>query len=291
MDMLEKMNQAVDYIEDHLMENISEKELAKIHLSSGYHFKRMFTFLAGVSVSEYIRRRRLSLAALELQKNNLRVIDIAVKYGYTSADSFTRAFFQQHGILPSKVRQQDTSIVTYPRIAFHFTIQGGEAMNVRIVEKEHFKIVGTMKRVSIVFEGVNPEIAAMAEQLTEKDYETLKGFSTIEPYGIINASTNFSEGRMEEQGELDHYIGVVAPIETETKYDELTVESGTWAVFEAIGSFPEALQDVWGRIYSEWFPTSGYEAIDGPEILWTESADTENPNVKSEIWISVEQKK
>lgn len=164
-------------------------------------------------------------------------------------------------------------------------------MNVRIVEKEHFKIVGTMKRVSLVFEGVNPEIAAMAEQLTEEDYETLKGFSTIEPYGIINASTNFSEGRMEEQGELDHYIDVVAPIETETKYDELTVEAGTWAVFEAIGSFPEALQDVWGRIYSEWFPTSGYEAIDGPEILWTESADIENPNVKSEIWIPVKLKK
>lgn len=291
MDMLDKMNQAIEYIENHLMEEISEKELAAIHLSSDYHFKRMFTFLAGVSVSEYIRRRRLSLAALELQKTDLRVIDIAVKYGYSSPDSFSRAFQYQHGTLPSKIKNQEVSIVTYPRIAFHLTIQGGEAMNVRIVEKDRFKIIGTMKRVSLVFEGVNPEIAAMAENLTPEDYKELKALSSMEPQGIINASTNFSEGRMEEQGKLDHYIGVVAPVETETSYDELVVNEGTWAVFEAVGTFPNALQDVWGRIYSEWFPTSGYEAVNGPEILWNEDIDTTKSTVKSEIWIPVKLKK
>lgn len=290
MDMLERMNQAIEYIEAHLTETIEEADLANIHLSSDYHFKRMFTFLAGVSVSEYVRRRRLSLAAFELQESELRVLDIAIKYGYSSADSFSRAFHSQHGILPSEAREKNVAFVTYPRIAFHLTIQGGEAMKVRIVEKERFKIVGVMKRVSIVFEGVNPEIARMANLLTEKDFETLKELSTIEPQGIINASTNFSEGRMDETGKLDHYIGVVAPAETETSFNELIVDAGTWAVFEAVGSFPEALQDVWGRIYSEWFPTSGYEAVEGPEILWNESTETESKNVKSEIWIPVKKK-
>lgn len=290
MEMFERMNRAIEYIEAHMTDSINEKELARIHLSSEYHFKRMFAFLAGVSLSDYIRRRRLSLAALELKESNLRIVDIAVKYGYTSADSFSRAFHTHHGILPSSARNEHKAVVTYPRISFHLTIQGGEAMKVRIVEKESFKIVGVMKRVPIVFEGVNPDIANMHKLLTEEDYEELEKLSTIEPYGIINASTNFSEGRMEEQGKLDHYIGVLAPLQTKTSFDELTVSAGTWAVFEAVGSFPEALQDVWGRIYSEWFPTSGYEAVEGPEILWNESEAIDDPNYRSEIWIPVKKK-
>ncbi len=163
-------------------------------------------------------------------------------------------------------------------------------MKYRIVEKGPFKLVGFKKRVPIVFAGVNPEIAKMTELLTPKVVEALKAFSNFEPSGIVSASTNFSEGRMEEKGELDHYIGVATLSDETAEFDVLEIEASAWAVFESIGPFPETLQNVWGRIYSEWFPSSGYEAVEGPEILWNESPDTANPQYRSEIWIPVKKK-
>lgn len=163
-------------------------------------------------------------------------------------------------------------------------------MNYKIVEKQSFKIVGFKKRVSMVFKGINPEIADMTSLLTPEIIKQLKSISNVEPLGIISASTNFSEERMEGKGELDHYIGVASNSDDTASFDVLNVNSGTWAVFEAIGPFPETLQDVWGRIYSEWFPSSGYETVIGPEILWNENPDTGNPKYKSQIWIPVRKK-
>ena len=290
MDSLSHLNQALAYIEEHITEEIDYRKVAAIACCSEYHFKRMFSFLSGVSLSEYIRRRRLTLAALDLKDANLKIIDVAVKYGYTSADSFSRAFQSVHGILPSEARREHTQLKAYPRMTFQLSIKGGCEMNYRIVEKGPFKIAGFKKRVPIVFEGVNPEIAAMTERLTPETVKQLKSLSNIEPTGIIHASTNFSEGRMEEKGELDHYIGVATSSDETAGYDVLKVKAGTWAVFESIGPFPETLQNVWGRIYAEWFPSSGYEAAPGPEILWNESPDTENPKYRSEIWIPVKKK-
>ncbi len=287
MDLLSSMNNALTYIESHLTEKIDFKELSKIALCSEYHFKRMFSFLSGISLSEYIRRRRLTLAALELKDSNLRIIDIAMKYEYGSADSFSRAFYSVHGILPSEARNESAQIKAFPRMTFQLSIQGGCEMNYRIIEKEPFRLVGYKKRVPIVFSGVNPEITKMYELLTPEVIVQLKNLSTIEPAGIISASTNFSEGRMEEKGELDHYIGVATTSSDVGDFDELEVESNTWAVFESIGPFPETLQNIWGRIYSEWFPSSGYESVNGPEILWNESKDIHNPKYRSEIWIPV----
>jgi AraC family transcriptional regulator len=169
-------------------------------------------------------------------------------------------------------------------------IRGGSEMNYRIIEKESFNLVGFKKRVPIIFKGVNPEIEKMTELLTPEVVKQLKSISNVEPKGIISASTNFSEGRMEEKGELDHYIGVATTSNETAEYDILNIDAGTWAIFESIGPFPETLQNIWGRIYSEWFPSSGYEAVEGPEILWNESPDTSNPKYRSEIWIPVKKK-
>lgn len=160
-------------------------------------------------------------------------------------------------------------------------------MNYRIVEKEAFHIIGIKKRVPIVFSGVNPEIAAMWQSLNEGIITKLKELSNVEPLGLISASVNFSEGRMEEKGELDHYIGVATTKECPENLAKLEVKASTWAVFEAVGTFPDALQNVWGRIYSEWFPASNYEQAEGPEILWNEHKDVTSPTFKSEIWIPV----
>lgn len=290
MDTLTSMNKALEYIEENLTDELDYSQISKIAFCSEYHFKRMFSFLAGISLSEYIRRRRLTLAAIELKNKNLRIIDIAVKYGYISADSFSRAFQNLHGILPSEARKEDAQIKAYPKMTFQLSIKGGNEMNYKIVEKQSFKIVGFKKRVSMVFKGINPEIADMASLLTPEIIKQLKSISNVEPRGIISASTNFSEERMEGKGELDHYIGVASNSDDTASFDVLNVNSGTWAVFEAIGPFPETLQDVWGRIYSEWFPSSGYETVIGPEILWNENPDTGNPKYKSQIWIPVRKK-
>ena len=221
MDSLRSMNNALEYIEEHLTEEIDYIEVSKIAYCSEYHFKRMFSFLAGISLSEYIRRRRLTLAALDLKDRDLRIIDVAVKYGYNSADSFSRAFHSMHGILPSEARSENTQLKAYPRMTFQLSIKGGCEMNYRIVEKGPFKLVGFKKRVPIIFEGVNPEIAKMTELLTMDVINQLKAISNVEPTGIISASTNFSEGRMEEKGELDHYIGVATSSNETADFDVL----------------------------------------------------------------------
>lgn len=287
MDSLKKMNDALNYIEENLTNVIDFKEVARLAFCSEYHFQRMFSFLAGISLSEYIRRRRLTVAAFELINSNFRVIDIAIKYGYSSPDSFTRAFQNLHGITPSEAKLNGQSLKAYPRMTFQLSIRGGNEMNYRIVDKEAFGIIGINKRVPIIFNGVNPEIASMWQSLNDKIIRQLKELSNVEPFGLISASTNFSEGRMEEKGELDHYIGVATTMECPENLTRLEVAASTWAVFEAVGPFPDTLQNVWGRIYAEWFPASNYEQAKGPEILWNEHKDVTSPTFKSEIWIPV----
>jgi len=290
MNLLEKMNGALRYIEENLTGDIDFKEVAKRAFCSEYHFKRMFSFLAGVSLSEYIRRRRLTLAAFELNSSDLRILEIALKYGYNSPDSFTRAFQSLHGLTPTEARNNGQVLKSYPRMTFQLSIKGGNEMNYRIEVKEAFRIIGLYKRVPIIFQGVNPEIASMWQSLNEKLINELKQLSNVEPLGLLSASTNFSEGRMEENGELDHYIGVATTKDCPDHLTQLDVPASTWAVFEAVGPFPETLQDVWGRIYSEWFASTNYEQAEGPEILWNESKDVTSPTFKSEIWIPIRKK-
>jgi AraC family transcriptional regulator len=289
MDSLERMNQALAYIEEHLAGEIDFNRVEKLALCSEYHFRRMFSFLAGVTLSEYIRRRRLTLAAFELLHNDVRIIDVALKYGYLSPDSFTRAFYGLHGVTPSEARNIGQSLKAYPRMTFRLTLKGENEMNYRIEEKEQFRIVGIMKRVPLIYEGVNPEIAAMWGNLDEDTIKTLKALSNVEPLGLLSASTNFSEGRL-EGGELDHYIGVATTSDHPENLTRLEVPASTWAVFESVGPFPKTLQNIWGRIYSEWFPSSNYEQAVGPEILWNENKDVDSPTFRSEIWIPVTQR-
>lgn len=287
MDSLKYMNDAMKYIEGNLTNQIDFKMVARIAHCSEYHFKRMFSFLAGIPLSEYIRRRRLSMAALELNGSNVKIIDVAMKYGYNSPDSFTRAFQNLHGVTPSEARTKGQPLKAYPLMTFQLSIRGGNEMNYRIERKEAFNIVGIKKRVPIIFEGENPEITKMWKSLTMEKITHLKNLSNIEPAGMIQASINFSDGRMEEKGELDQYIGVATTKRCPEDYTILEVPALTWAIFESTGPFPGTLQETWGRIYSEWLPSSNHEVAEGPEILSIKSKDLTSSTVKSEIWIPV----
>lgn len=236
MDMLEKMNRALNYIEENITNDINLKEVAKLAFCSEYHFRKMFSLLTGFTLSEYIRRRRLTLAAFELNNSDMRVIDVAIKYGYGSADSFTRAFQSLHGVTPSEARNNGRSLKAYPPMTFQLSIHGGSEMNYRIEEREGFRIVGIKKRVPLIYHVVNPEIAAMWESLNDEIISQLNQLSNVKPLGLLSASTNFSEGRT-EKGELDHYIGVATKKSVPNNLIQLEVPDSTWAVFEAVGPF------------------------------------------------------
>ena len=286
MDMLKDMNEALRYIEDHLDDDIGFDEMAAIAGVSEYHFRKLFSYLSGMSLSSYIRNRRLSQAAIDLQHGGERVLDVAVKYGYDSADGFSRAFRDWAGINPSEVKNSD-SFKVFPRLTFQLTVQGGSDMEYRIVEKGPFKLVGIKKRVPIVFEGQNPEIMKMVQAITPEQREKLQQLRNTEVKTVVNASFNFDEGRYEEKGHLDHFVGSITTLDGNFgNFDVVEVPAGNWAVFGSEGPFPETLQNTWAKIFSEWLPSSHYELVDGPEISF--NGDFSNPQqVYSEIWIPV----
>ena len=160
-------------------------------------------------------------------------------------------------------------------------------MEYRIVEKEAFKLVGIKKRVPIVFEGQNPEIMKMAHSITEEQRERLQQMRNTDVKAVVNASFHFDDGRLEEQGELDHLIGSITTLEQGfEEFDVLKVPTGTWGIFSTEGPFPQALQEMWANIFSEWLPSSNYGLVEGPEISF--NGDFSDPmNVYSEVWIPV----
>ena len=142
MEWIERLNHAIDYIEKHLTTEIDYEQLGRIACCSSYHFQRMFTYMAGIPLSEYIRRRKMSLAAVDLQGKNMKIIDVAGKYGYQSPTAFNRAFQSVHGIAPSAVKNEGVSIKSFPPILFKITVKGAEEMNYRIETKDAFRIAG-----------------------------------------------------------------------------------------------------------------------------------------------------
>src|SRR5690625_2304307 len=185
MDVLKGFNQALDYIEEKLESEIDLKVVADQAYVSEYHFKRLFSLLAGVTLSEYIRRRRLTLAAQEIKDPGSKVIDVALKYSYQSPDAFTRAFHNFHGVTPTEARQGNHNLKAYPKMHFQLTIQGGVEMNYRVIEKEPFKVVGVKYDVEITGETLSPTYDSMIEDISESQFEELSSLSTGHPSGIV----------------------------------------------------------------------------------------------------------
>lgn len=287
--VLKSMNEALDYIELHLNDEIDNNELERITGTSIYHFRRMFSFLSGMSLGEYIRNRKLSNATFDLLHGGMSVTETAFKYGYESVDGFSRAFREWSGISPSEVKKKNM-LKAFPKLSFQLTIQGGINMDYRIEKKESFKIVGVKRRVPIQFEGENQEIIKLAKSITPEQREKLRSYANMEPKQVVNVSYNFDDGRMEEKGSLDHMIGFLTTKESGfDEFDVVEVSALTWAIFSSKGEFPKVMQETWGKIVSEWLPSSDYELVEAPEISFTGDLSDGN-NVYSEIWIAVKKK-
>ena len=279
------MNAAINYIEDHLDGEIDYAAVARAATCSPYHFQRLFVSLTEVPLSEYIRRRRLTQAALALQHTGCRVIDVAVKYGYTSADAFTRAFSAMHGLPPSKARAPGAVLKAYPRITFTLSLKGVVAMNYRIEERPAFRVVGVKERFKAVMEESFKALPNMWSRYNA-DGTTATVFKLMdsEPYGCMGICGPA------EDNEFDYWIAVASAKTCPPNLAEMEVPSSTWAIFEVTGPMPKAIQETFGRVYTEWLTTSGYDHAGTAEIELYLAGDMHDPNYRSELWIPVVKK-
>lgn len=287
--MLANLNQAMDYIEEHLTEEVSFDELAKKTGISVYHFKRTFSFIAGMSLAEYIKKRRLAEANLALLAGE-KVTDVAFKYGYQSIEGFSRAFRDWSGQAPSEVMKTQIQ-KTFPKFSFYIDIKGGQSMDVKLIEKPAFQIVGVSQKVPLQYQGENQAIMELAQRITPQQRAEMHTFDDVYPYQVVNASFDFQEGRTTEGGEMTHMIGFATSQEnTYEDLEQLSVPAHTWAVFPNEGPFPQTLQETWARIFSEWLPSSGYQVVAAPEISFTQYQGPAEAKY-SEIWLAVTDRK
>lgn len=290
IDVLKDLNDAIDYIEEHLTNDLTIQEVAKYVGESDYHFRKIFQAIAGVSLSEYIKKRKLSMANHDLIQGSA-VTDVAFKYGYQSAEGFSRAFKQWNGLLPSEAIKKNT-ILSFPKLSFYIEVRGGNTMEAKIVELPAFSFAGVQKRVPMQFEGVNQVIVELAESITDQQSEEMYQLQNLDPKEIVNVSYDADGEFIKEEGDLTHMIGVLTTNdEVSASLDTIPVPAHTWAVFPNEGPFPSTLQDTMARTASEWLPSSNYELVDLPSFSFTTMDDTKEDYAYSEVWIPVRKRK
>lgn len=279
MDWIDRLNEAVRYIEDNLTGEIEYEKLGQIACCSAYHFQRMFNYIAGVPLSEYIRRRKMSLAAVDIRGGEAKIIDVAAKYGYASPTAFNRAFQSVHGVSPSAVRGEGVAIKSFPPITIKVTVKGVEEMNYRIETRKAFRIVGKSFPLSWEIERNFAEVPQMWQGAVEDGtIEKIVSLMNGEPRGVLGVSV-CTDGE-----EWRYYIAVSSAAEIDDALEEYVVPGCTWAVFPGSGT-GKSIQELEGRIVTEWLPTSGYEFTNGPDI---EVYFEPNPeNTAYEVWIPV----
>ncbi len=284
MDWIQGMQNAIAFIEDNLTENISTADVARQAYVSEFYFQKGFSMLCGVTVGEYIRMRKLTLAGVELSSDDVKVIDVALKYGYDSPDSFAKAFTRFHGITPSSARKNGAMLKSFAPLKLKFTLEGGNFMEFKIVEKEAFTVMGVAKTF-------NTETAyAKIPQFWAEHYQTDKCKVVCGMYGMCIDSGN--------GGEFEYLIAdnYMPWNEIPEGFVARTVPKSTWAVFPCKGAMPKSLQDVNTKIYSEWLPNCReYEIAGGYNIeMYSSPAEfpkgTADENYYSEIWIPLKKK-
>lgn len=292
MNWITGIQRAVDYVEEHLTEPINFEEVARRAYSSSFHFQRVFSVLCGFTLGEYIRSRRLSLAGSELAGSDEKVIDIALKYGYDTPESFSRAFTRFHGITPSQARNSGAALKSFSRLSVKLILSGGNIMDYRIETRDAFKLVMKKKQVSAQEELTPVEISAFWQQCSADG--TIPALCRYIPgdnlFGDRIVGASF--GKDASQADFPYAIGAAyngEPVSEEGFCVE-EIPAHTYAVFPCVGTMPEAFQKLYHQIYSEFFPTSEYQPCGGTDFEVYPSADVQSPDYSCEFWIAVEKK-
>lgn len=281
MEWVERLNESMRYIEEHLTDELDYEQLGRIACCSAYHFQRMFTYMAGVTLAEYVRRRKMSLAAVDLQNGNEKVVDIAEKYGYHSPTAFNRAFQSFHGVAPSAVKNGGVSVKSFSPIVFKIAIKGATELDYRIEEKDSFRIIGVSAPLHQDLEKNFEVVPNMwQESASNGTVQKLAGMMDTAPMGILGVSACNNEEKW------SYWIAVASTKES-GEYEEYTVPASTWAVFSGTGT-SQSVQELERSIITEWLPSSGYEYANAPDIEVYLNPDPQN--AKYEVWIPVTKK-
>ncbi|MCD1260148.1 AraC family transcriptional regulator [Paenibacillus athensensis] len=286
MEWLLRMKDAIDLIESSMEERLDIERIAQVAYSSPFHFQRMFHMLTGMTVADYTRKRKLTLAAQELAMTSAKVIDVALKYGYDSPESFAKAFRKVHGITPSEARRAGVALKAFPRISFQLSVKGDKNMDYRIVDKEAFPVVGRGLTVTCQ-DGDNLRRIPLFWQECGSD-------GTVAKLGALSANGLLLGLCLDMQPGRDDFTYMIAaepgqdsPVDG---YETRQVPASTWAVFTARGALPHSIQDLMPRIFQEWFPATGYEHSGAPEMEVYPQGDTTAEDYECEIWIPVVKK-
>jgi len=285
MDWLDHLNKAVEYIDENLESEIDNDQLARIACCSVFHFSRMFSYVAGIPLSQYIRNRKMTAASFDLQTTDIKIIDLSLKYGYESPTAFNRAFKRVHGIAPSSARKKGVKLTAFPPISFTMQIKGEEKMKYKIETKDAFRIVGVSKHYEMNIEENFKEVPKFWQKtmITGKIPKILK-LNDTEPKALLGVSTCMN-GK-----DFDYYIAAASSLEVPKKYSEYTVPSCTWGIFECVGALPNSIQELQKRIVTEWLPTSGYEYADAPDIEVYFEGNQKSEKYVCEVWIPLAKK-
>lgn len=282
MEWLERMNKALIYLDGCMEKEVNIEEAARLAYSSTFHFQRLFHALTGFTVAEYVRKRRLTLAAQELAAGSGRVLDVALKYGYDTPESFSKAFRKVHGISPSAAREPGVSLKAFPRLSFHISLKGDKDMNYKIMDKEAFQVIGKSIRVTTRDgENLRRIPAFWQEVMQDGTHDRLSALAG--KMGLLGICMDF-----DQQQEMITYLIAIEKPEGPTPegFEEREMPASTWAVFESVGVLPQAIQKVWERIFSEWFPATGYEHAGGPELeVYPDGPNDEN--YRCEVWVPI----
>lgn len=285
MEWVEAVSEAIEYIENNITEDISVGDVAKHVSISTFYFQKGFRLLCGYTVAEYIRNRRLALAAGELAAGSAKVIDVAMKYGYDSPDSFTKAFSRFHGVTPKEVQRNETMIKSFAPLKIELSLKGGYIMDYRLTKKGSFTIMGAAKKFS--YDGAKETVP----QFWMEHYEKGNGKYVCGMFGVnIDETMGGSEFEYMIADVYNPIMDVPEGLVTRT------IPAFTWAVFPCKGAMPDSLQNVNTKIFSEWLPAlreyefaAGYciEMYDDPRKY---PKGTGDENYYSEIWIPVKKK-
>lgn len=263
MAWLHELNKSLDYIEENLTKDIDIDRAANIACVSKYHFQRMFHICTGQTIGEYIWKRRLTLAAQELMIEHKRIIDVALKYGYSSPEAFTRAFKKLHGINPSLMHGLKEKITAYPRLSFQIQVKGAEKMEYRIEEKGAFQVLGQCRTFSTK-DGENfKRIPEFWEEILQSGL-CCRLAEKSGALGVMGITLDYDENSKY----ITYMIGIEKPdVEIEEKGLEIrNIPPCRWAIFQSEGPVQETMPQLFQRIYAEWFPSTGFAHGGGPEL-------------------------